>query len=548
MWSSEGPRRSAAELLLEAGAPAESAAGHLLRVVPQADAFVVSTLRQASRALAQGAAEAAVGYLTRALEEQLDPAVRAEVLVELGLAERRTNRCRGRPPAGRSRLLADPGGRGAVALELGRASGSPTGSRLPLPSSSGRSTRSTGSAIRTSHELLLAELAASAWWDPQTSSIAEARLGDSTCARSTEASAATSCSRPWRITRVPAGLHRDARIPLAGARSRPGTCWRAGRCILRAVVVLARAGLLDEHVRSSTTRSRRPRRRGDVFNVAFMLVWRGFCQTRRGDLRAAVADLREAMDLGVAHGLLMAWPYNVGFWHALLGRAERGRRTSSTRAASPSGYQSTRSTPSGFGSTAAASGSRPAGAGRGGCSRLARPLGDTPSTIQAACPGAAGPPRAFDSSTATRKRVRSPTRSSRSLDVWSDPHAIGAALRVLGLVERGEAGIGLLREAVAVLAGSKPGSSTRMPSSTSAQRFAGRTSGPKHVSGSERASTSRERSGARARRAGERGDRRDRCRPKVLQTGSTHSPRRTTRRAARGRRDEQQRDRANHSS
>jgi DNA-binding CsgD family transcriptional regulator len=38
---------------------------------------------------------------------------------------------------------------------------------------------------------------------------------------------------------------------------------------------------------------------------------------------------------------------------------------------------------------------------------------------------------------------------------WGDPHAIGAALRVLGLVERGEAGIGLLREAVAVLAGSK---------------------------------------------------------------------------------------------
>ena len=39
--------------------------------------------------------------------------------------------------------------------------------------------------------------------------------------------------------------------------------------------------------------------------------------------------------------------------------------------------------------------------------------------------------------------------------LWGDPHAIGAALRVLGLVERGEAGIGLLREAVAVLAGSK---------------------------------------------------------------------------------------------
>jgi hypothetical protein len=53
---------------------------------PQADPFVVSTLRHAAeRSLAQGAADAAAGYLTRALDEQTDPAVRAEVLVELGL-------------------------------------------------------------------------------------------------------------------------------------------------------------------------------------------------------------------------------------------------------------------------------------------------------------------------------------------------------------------------------------------------------------------------------------------------------------------------------
>ena len=38
---------------------------------------------------------------------------------------------------------------------------------------------------------------------------------------------------------------------------------------------------------------------------------------------------------------------------------------------------------------------------------------------------------------------------------WGDPIAIGASLRVLGLVEGGTAGIGLLREAVEVLAGSE---------------------------------------------------------------------------------------------
>src|SRR5512133_1941250 len=115
--------RSAAEVLLEAGALPESAAVHLLRVAPQADPLVVSTLRQAAgRSLAEGAAEAAAGYLTRALDEQLDPAARAEVLVELGFAERRTN-----GPAAVDHLraglelLADPRRRGEVALELGRA-------------------------------------------------------------------------------------------------------------------------------------------------------------------------------------------------------------------------------------------------------------------------------------------------------------------------------------------------------------------------------------------------------------------------------------------
>src|SRR5262245_15516324 len=114
--------RAAAELLLGAGAPPESAAGHLLRATPAADPFVVGALRRAAeRALAQGAADAAVGYLARALDEGAEPAARAEVLVELGLAERRTD---GPAAAQHLRaglaLLQDPARRGRVALEPGR--------------------------------------------------------------------------------------------------------------------------------------------------------------------------------------------------------------------------------------------------------------------------------------------------------------------------------------------------------------------------------------------------------------------------------------------
>jgi hypothetical protein len=93
--------RSATELLLEAGTPPESAAVYLLRVAPGADRFVVATLRQAAeRSLAQGAADAAVGYLTRTLDEQLDPPSRAEVLVEDRDRKTRAGR-RGATPGGR---------------------------------------------------------------------------------------------------------------------------------------------------------------------------------------------------------------------------------------------------------------------------------------------------------------------------------------------------------------------------------------------------------------------------------------------------------------
>jgi hypothetical protein len=54
-----------------------------------------------------------------------------------------------------------------------------------------------------------------------------------------------------------------------------------------------------------------------------MLMWRGRCQTFRGDLVAALADLREATDLSVQHGVHVSWPYLIGFlaW-ALLERGE----------------------------------------------------------------------------------------------------------------------------------------------------------------------------------------------------------------------------------
>jgi DNA-binding CsgD family transcriptional regulator len=82
--------RRAADILAAAGAPPERAAGHLLQVAPAGDPSVVRALQiAADRALASGAYTTAVDYLRRALAEPPEGAERFEVLLELGLAERR---------------------------------------------------------------------------------------------------------------------------------------------------------------------------------------------------------------------------------------------------------------------------------------------------------------------------------------------------------------------------------------------------------------------------------------------------------------------------
>jgi DNA-binding CsgD family transcriptional regulator len=80
--------RRAAETLLEAGAPPERAATYLMSAMPVHDGFVVATLRRAAeRSQSQGAPDAAIAYLQRALEEPPAKEDRPDVLGALGIAE-----------------------------------------------------------------------------------------------------------------------------------------------------------------------------------------------------------------------------------------------------------------------------------------------------------------------------------------------------------------------------------------------------------------------------------------------------------------------------
>jgi tetratricopeptide (TPR) repeat protein len=424
----DAAHRVAAELLLHAGALPESAAGHLLRVVPQADSFVVSTLRQAAeRSLAQGAADAAVGYLSRALEEQIDPAARAEVLVELEL--------------GRALWFTD---RIADALAV-------------FEQALDEVDREQDPDLC---ELLVAELISSTWWNPQTYPIAEATISELDLDAlhggiGSEILLATMAHYEYRL-----GRHRERAVELARRALAPGNLLASGSvAFYYAANALPRAGLLDDASSIFDQAVTQARRRGDIFNVAFLLMWRGKCQTDRGDLRAAVADLREAIDLCVAHGILIAWPYNIGFLaYALL---EQGEAADAARVIDEGGFPEQLPIDQLHlvwfrlyrGRLRIKTGSPERGVEEllqvGETVRLV-PC-DNPSDVPWRSWAAEGL-RLLDRNEEARVLADEELALARR---WGDPHGIGASLRVLGLVEGGEAGVGLLREAVEVLAGSE---------------------------------------------------------------------------------------------
>jgi DNA-binding CsgD family transcriptional regulator len=458
----DAAHRLAADLLLQAGARPESAAGHLLRVAPRADSFVVSTLRQAAeRSLAEGAADAAVAYLTRALDEQIDPAAQAEVLVELGFAERRTN---GPAAADHLRagleLLADPARRGAVALELGRALWFTDQIADALAVFQRELAEMDRKRDPDLYELLLAELISSAWFDAQTYPIAKARISELDLdalhgGLGSEILLATMAHYEYSL-----GLRRELAVELARRALAPGNLLASGSlAFYYAAMVLSRAGSVDEAVCIFDQAVAQARRRGDIFNVAFMLMWRGSCQTHRGDLRAAVADLREAIDLCVAHGMLVAWPYTIGsLAHALL---ERGDADEAARVIDQGAFPEQLPLHQlhfvhfrlSRGRLRIETGSPERGVEEllqvGETARLFPH--DNPSGVPWRGWAAEGL-RVLDRNDEARALADEELALARR---WGDPRAIGASLRVLGLVEGGTAGIALLREAVEKLASSE---------------------------------------------------------------------------------------------
>jgi DNA-binding CsgD family transcriptional regulator len=305
----------------------------------------------------------------------------------------------------------------------------------------------------------VAELISSAWWDPQTYPIAEATIGELELdalhgGRGSEILLATIAIYEFRLA-----LHRELTVELARRSLASGNLLASSPAFLYAVVTLFRSGLLDEAAAIFNQAVAQARRRGDIFNLAFLLTWRGECQTQRGDLRAAVADLREAIELSVAHGTRLNWPYNIGFLaHALL---EQGEADEAARVIDQGGFPEQLPLDQVHLVWFRLHRARmriETGSPERGVEEL-RQVGETVRLLPFDNPGTA-PWRSWAAEGLRRLDRNDEARGLAADELalarrWGDPQTIGAALRVLGLVEGGRAGIGLLREAVEVLASSE---------------------------------------------------------------------------------------------
>lgn len=303
----------AAEILASEGASVDEIAAHLLLSEPMGRGDVVTALRRAAgRALARGAPQSAVAYLRRAMAEGVAETDRAVLLRDLGRAEA---------------LAQDPGAAAHLegALELAE---TPVGRARALFELSEVCLLS-GQWTRW-HELLRDALDTLAGQDPDLESRLEAsrsaaELYDPAFAGTVEprlprlralvdegtpgsralalvlgaVGALRGMDRAEVLALVERGLDGGGLLRDEGSESLALPQAMAALIGLDEVTMAARAtaGVLDD-----------AQRRGSVTGFIAGSLYRLATEAHRGDVKSAETDLRTAVELSVAHGLMFALP------------------------------------------------------------------------------------------------------------------------------------------------------------------------------------------------------------------------------------------------
>jgi DNA-binding CsgD family transcriptional regulator len=451
----------AARLLDDAGAPVDEIAVHLLPLAPSGDAAVVAVLGSAATAaLAAGAPEYAVQFLSRALAEPPPARDRVAILRELGTAEASLQR-----PAAVDHLQealslsSQPSERAEIARELA----------VPLIHS-GHMTeavdlleRATGELVDVDRELRLeleADIIGARRLHPRMREAALERIQDLRAARlegrtfgervALSAVALEPGSPPGKaaesIECAERALGNGRLLAEAGVES-PAFWYAATALILADAFERADRVLDSAHSEA--------RAQGSTVGLSLGFAFRALLRYRTGQLADAEADARQALDISPS-GRWAASVYALMFLIEIL--LERGRAEEAAEAVAESGLDNDE-TPL-----------LPLLLVRHARGRLNLALGNAAAgladmrTAAAELESGAFPPQlwpwrsthaltlaAAEDGEEARRLADQELQLTRSFEARGP---LGISLRVRGLVEPGAADLVLLQEAVAVLRGS----------------------------------------------------------------------------------------------
>ena len=454
----------AARVLAAAGADAGRVASHLLHAEPAGDAWSVEMLRRAAReAIRDGAPEAAVPWLERALAEPPPAGERPSVLHQLGAAELLTSARADNALRATSHLAAavasagDPRAKALAALDWGDA--------LWATHDYAEAVRAFELGIDAVREVD-SELALRI----EAHAMAAARLDLGTCGlvstrleRFASEPPATPAGRllagVLAIDRALAGEPRPEVIALVERTLEGGNLpiGRVGAQIpLFATNALLWSDRLGDARRLLDELVTRARAGGSVRGVMVGLCWRGVAAHRAGELADAASDLATAVELGAEQGTTA-----TAATHALLADVlvDLGHLDEAARTLPPIADGHELADYIGWNYALYAR----------GLLRAARlefapalddflACGDRQERWRARNPSVLPwRSQAALAQLALGERARALELADEELELarrFGAPRAISVALRTLGLVERGERQIELLREAVSVLEGS----------------------------------------------------------------------------------------------
>jgi DNA-binding CsgD family transcriptional regulator len=443
----------AATILRDSGATAEQVAAHLLLTAGRSHTWIVDSLMAAARtAIRRGAADSAVAYLRRALEEPPAPQKEKQVVLELGLAEALTSA----PDAAEHlwqayRLLDDPLERAVVAGVLGRALLA-TGS----PVEAAEVARRAAAAVPQGHEDMrlaleafgletlffgagdpAAMLGLDEHWPPP----ADAGVGAKMLA-AVVALLWASAGRPAQdcgelaLAALAGGQLLEADTPLLG---------------LAAILALVLADR-DEADTAWDEALAIAHRQGSLFSLSTINLWRGFTMHRRGELVEAEDLLRTALDESDLYGGAIPVQACRAFLAAAL--VERGDLGGARRVLDPRVY--------------AADGSYAARAwlisrlqlliAEGRAEDALETADELEQTLSWIVNPAIGPWRLFKAEALDLLERHDEALDLAEADLklarrFEAPDTLGLTLRVVGTLER-EAGLDHLRAAAEVLGGS----------------------------------------------------------------------------------------------